>query len=797
MPPSVDLDRRSSRSEYNLDDTGKSIDSHAISTVGRSIVEEERMHGVPGLESDRSAYGSDFFDPNIDSDADVDGEDSPYPEVRSAVANVDDDTIPVSTIRSWSIGIVTSIIIPGLNQFFHFRYPSVMIAGLVAMLVVFPLGRAWARVVPQVTILGVPLNPGPFSIKEHVLITIMASVGAQSAYAADIVAVQRVYYNQNFSFAYQWMLVMSTQMIGFSIGGFTRRFLVTPPAMIWPNTLVTCAVFNTLHSQSLRYDGRSSLSRERFFVYVFSGACLWYFFPGYIFTGLGFFDWVCWIAPKNVNIGQFFGYRYGLGFSVLTFDWNQIAFIGSPLATPWWAEANVAVGFVVFYWTVTPILYYTNVWYSQYMPISSRASYDNTGAPYNISRILNPDTTLNVEAYKAYSPLFLSTLFAMSYGLSFMAIAATITHAAIHFWRPIKVHLWRSLQEEPDIHSRLMSKYLQVPDWWYAAIFVVTFAFACVSIKVWPTEMTIWALIVALLLALVYIVPIGMIQAITNRQIGLNVISELVVGFMLPGRPVALMMFKTWGYISVSQAMQFTGDLKLGHYMKIPPRHVFLCQVVATAIAGTVQLLVQSWMFTNIPDLCSPGQKDGFICAGTEVFATASVLWGVIGPAALFAKGQCASLTHGNFCSILSFFFLIGAACPVLMWLVTRRYPSTFLNYLNFPLIFAGTGLLPESSPINYVSWVLVGFVFQYLIRRRHFSFWAKYNYVLSAALDAGTAVGVILVYFCLQYPVHGTIGEKNIGTWWGNTVYQKTAAWEGTPVKTVAKGDTFGPRTW
>lgn len=29
----------------------------------------------------------------------------------------------------------------------------------------------------------------------------------------------------------QWMVVMSTQLIGFSIGGIARRFLVQPPSM--------------------------------------------------------------------------------------------------------------------------------------------------------------------------------------------------------------------------------------------------------------------------------------------------------------------------------------------------------------------------------------------------------------------------------------------------------------------------------------------------------------------------------------------------------------------------------------
>jgi OPT family oligopeptide transporter len=124
----------------------------------------------------------------------------------------------------------------------------------------------------------------------------------------------------------------------------------------------------------------------------------------------------------------------------------------------------------------------------------------------------------------------------------------------------------------------------------------------------------------------VYTVPIGIIQAITNQQVGLNVITELIIGYALPGRPIAMMMFKTWGYITMVQALQFTGDFKLGHYMKIPHRPMFFCQVVATMLAGTVQLAVQAWLFSNVQDLCSPEQKDGFTCPSTTVFGTASII---------------------------------------------------------------------------------------------------------------------------------------------------------------------------
>jgi hypothetical protein len=48
-------------------------------------------------------------------------DDSPYPEVRSAVANFDDPDMPCDTIRSWTIGLLWAMVLPGINQFFYFR----------------------------------------------------------------------------------------------------------------------------------------------------------------------------------------------------------------------------------------------------------------------------------------------------------------------------------------------------------------------------------------------------------------------------------------------------------------------------------------------------------------------------------------------------------------------------------------------------------------------------------------------------------------------------------------------------
>ena len=111
------------------------------------------------------------------------------------------------------------------------------------------------------------------------------------------------------------------------------------------------------------------------------------------------------------------------------------------------------------------------------MPISSRTSFDNTGKSYKVRRILTADATLDVEKYKAYSPLLLSTTFAISYGLSFAAITATIMHTILFYRKQIWTQARRSLSEQADIHARLMSRYPQVPDWWYLIVFRTRLSF--------------------------------------------------------------------------------------------------------------------------------------------------------------------------------------------------------------------------------------------------------------------------------------------------------------------------------
>ncbi len=155
---------------------------------------------------------------------------------------------------------------------------------------------------------------------------------------------------------------------------------------------------------------------------------------------------------------------------------------------------------------------------------------------------------------------------------------------------------------------------------------------------------------------------------------------------------------------------------------------------------------------------------------------------GLIGPNRQFGSG---SIYHFQLYAII-----IGALLPIPFWLWQRRRPDSWVKYVSIPIILNGVSFIPPATGINYSSWFFVGFIFQYLIRRRNFGWWSKFNYVTSAALDSGTVLSLIFIFFTLQVRIiFSTVtnffdadlylqfpkGGKIEVNWWGNLVYQNS----------------------
>ena len=359
-------------------------------------------------------------------------------------------------------------------------------------------------------------------------------------------------------------------------------------------------------------------------------------------------------------------------------------------------------------------LHYGNVWYAQYFPMHSKSAWTNSGQQYIVQFILDENGQFSEEEYKMYSPPFLPTQLAISYGLSFAAISAVIVHVALYHGRDILQRCKMARNQEDDVHMRLMKKYKEAPDWWYggksqssvfflffrtrpnfSVLFVIMLALSFAVCEAWPTGLPWWAYIVCMSLPAAMVLPVGTIQAVTNVQLGLNVLPEYILGYMLPGRPLAMMVFKNYGYVAMAQALYFVQDLKLGHYMKVAPRVLFWAQLVASAWSAVVQISVMNWGLAHVPEVCVLSGSHQWTCPSAQVFFTASAIWGAIGPARMFGGG---AMYSG-----LQWFWLAGAVVPVISWFFARRYPRSLWRYVNVPLLFGGSGWIPPITTYNYL----------------------------------------------------------------------------------------------
>ncbi|KAG1354210.1 putative Oligopeptide transporter 4 [Cocos nucifera] len=376
-----------------------------------------------------------------------DEENSPIEQVRLTVLTTDDPTLPVWTFRMWFIGILACSLMSFLNQFFSYRTEPLIIGQITIQVASLPVGRFMARVLPE-TKFRLPgfgdrefsLNPGPFNMKEHVLISIFANAGCAfgngSAYAVMIVDIIRAFYKRTVSFIASWLLIITTQVLGYGWAGLMRKYVVEPAHMWWPGTLVQVSLFRALHEKEDR-----RMSRAKFFVIALGCSFAWYAVPGYLFPTLTSISWVCWVFSKSVTAQQLGSGLRGLGIGAFTLDWSAVSsFLFSPLVSPFFAIVNVFVGYVIIVYIVTPVCYWgLDLYHAKRFPIFSSHLFTATGQPYDVTAIVNSRFEIDMNAYEKQGKINLSVFFAVTYGLGFATIAATVTHVAFFYGRYVSV----------------------------------------------------------------------------------------------------------------------------------------------------------------------------------------------------------------------------------------------------------------------------------------------------------------------------------------------------------------------
>jgi OPT family oligopeptide transporter len=251
-----------------------------------------------------------------------------------------------------------------------------------------------------------------------------------------------------------------------------------------------------------------------------------------------------------------------------------------------------------------------------------------------------------------------------------------------------------------------------------------------------------------------------MITAVTGYGFGLNVFTEMICGFVLPGFPIANMYFKTIGYNTMHQAGLMARDLKISHYLKVPPKMTFLHQMVGTIIGCLFNYIVNDTVVKNEREILLDPVGNQFWNGNTpQTINSAAITWGAIGPMAMFGPGTKYY--------IFLWAFIIGFFLPIPGWILHKKFPKFGFNYFNIPMVLIGITQLPGANS----SWITVSFILvlvsQLYLKRRHSAWFAKHNYLISAALDSGASFMAFFVSLALYGAASGISYE--FPAWWGN----------------------------
>ena len=679
----------------------------------------------------------------------------------------DDPETPAFTFRSVTIGVSFAIVLAISNTILSFRTNAIAIPDTITIIMGYPIGVAMAKLLPP----GI-LNPGDFSIKEHVLINMIAYSAGRSPYGIDNVVGQRYYLKQESVTLWSSLaFVLTTQLIGYGLAGMTRRFLVKPAAMLWPYNMTVIALYGVFHHSSENQNGYESvedskkddgeekihtMSRSTFFWLVLVLTFFYELIPNYFATIIQSVSILCFFSSSRLAtmLGSSIP-NGGFGVLALSFDWTLIR-SGGPLFTPFYALVNLTVSGIVFYWIVPFAVQSTNAFgtpflrnseglkYRDGMPfpaINSVKLYNGSGFAISAAYLMDKITLdLNETAFGLNAPIYLTNPNAISYMGNFMLIAATLSHVCLWngstIWRQFSDMLNRRESDDGDIHTEMMKKYWDIPEWMYAVYTIVMLLLQIYILEFTAFKLEWWGTLLAFAIAFVFVLPTGFILALTNQSIGLNVVTEFIIGFIIPGKTIEVMSFKSFGFVLQSQALDLSSNLKLGYYMHIPPVAMVASQFIGTIIGAVISTSVSFVMMDSAIPILQQSSKD-WDAISYETFVTAGAIWGSIGPARMFGPG-----TH-YFGLLLG--FPIGAMLPFIPWLSNRLYPSKLWHFVNIPILLSNTGAVGRSNA-TIVAPFIVGVFFQYYLYNHHYSWWARYNFTLSAALDAGTSFATVLV---------------------------------------------------
>ncbi|KAI1336715.1 OPT oligopeptide transporter protein-domain-containing protein [Xylariaceae sp. FL0016] len=719
---------------------------------------------------------------------DIDLEDEKDPEISQITAEVrrvvslhDDPTLPTLTFRYFLLSLI--FVIPGafLSQMNTFRTTfapySVFFVQIASNYVGLWLARVLPnrRVVVPFTSTSFNLNPGPWSVKEHVLVTITAASGATGNGAATPISVGELYFGERLHPAAAIFFMWSVDAIGYSFAAIARQFVLYEPAYPWFTALCQSALFNTQHKQNA-HPTPGSRKQMRVFWLVLLGVTWWQFLPEYVFPMLSSMAFLCWVAPRN-PVANFIGSGLGgMGFLNLTFDWANVSNYnaGVPLfLSPWWSQVVLFCSFVMCCWVLMPAAKWGQLGGYAHCIATNRACTVD-GDKYPVSDLVTPFNTLNETAYQENGEIYLGVPYLYSIFFDYASYISAYAWIAL-FGAPQIKAAYRKFRDRrstagqginhqyTDRLNILMRAYKEVPLWWYAILFLASFTAIMTVVGLDMLFIPWWTYFVALATGAFVVVPLAWLYAVSNFQLPIGTFNELLYGTMVQNldhhrNPIGASVYGAIAGGAWYRAQYMLQDQKIGHYMHVPQRAVFFSQIFGITIGVPINYAAMRWILNTKRDYLTGEVEDpAHIWTGQSIagYLTTGVQYVLIGPTKLFAQEQWRPVPYA---------FLTGALVPCIIYLLHRRFPRAKFNLWNTTIFFSGASIFYGNISTGYLSRFIGGFVVMFWAYRYRYQLWAKYNYHLAAAFDTGFNLNMLLIFL-----IFGSGRVISMPKWWGN----------------------------
>ncbi|KAJ6508507.1 OPT oligopeptide transporter [Mycena sanguinolenta] len=683
------------------------------------------------------------------------------------LSTYDDPTLPCITFRSIFLGVGLSAF-SSVATIYTFKPQNASVSQLFCLIIAYVLGTSIHSVMPTRGLWRY-LNPGPFNLKEHAVITIMSGTASNVAVGMEIIAALDLFYDLKLNAAVAIFQIFATQMVGYGIAGILRTFLVYPTYAFYPNYI---SVVNLL--QSLHWRGALNAKKRRFFWIVFAAIFFWEWIPQYPFPLLTAFSVIC-LADNGRHdfVRNLFGAgssNEGIGLLSVSTSWTLIT-QGTPLVWPLQTQINSFIGMGLGYIVLTSC-YYANVFNGRDLPFMSTSLFGQDGDTYNQTQVITGDYKLNATALETVGLPRYTATYAISQLCYNLSLGAAVTYLFLWHWPELRSafgglrFLKRGHAEIDDPHYKGTRVLAEVPQWVYAALFFVSIGVGIGCSYAGPhgtVLMPAWSIIYFTLFSALISVVLGFITATTGFNVSIKYAIQIMAAFIHPGSPV--MYANLYGNSTSFQVgalldlfnlliFSYTDTIPAArHYTKLPPRVTFGTQMAGSIVGAIFNYTMMKTIVANnraiLKDPIGNRLWSGWI---EQQYNSASIAMGALGKE-LFAFGKPYWL--------IPFAMFLGLFMPLPFWLVWKISDpkskfARFMKYLNLPIILLYIGFLPYSVNGQWTSCMIIGTYSQWWLRTRRPNWFAKYNYILSAALDGGSQV----ILFILSFAVFGASGN-------------------------------------